>query len=68
MINVSATWLRGGFGLARPGCTVEPAWNAWRCAAPAPYRMLVIENMDNDHEIRRMRLEPKPYMTLYIPL
>ena len=47
-------WLSGGWGIPRSGCTVVPAWNAWRCSTADSYRMLTIENMDSDHEIRRI--------------
>jgi hypothetical protein len=55
VVNISNRWLSGGFGLSRTGCHLETAWNAWRCPTSTSYRMLVIENMDADHEIRRVR-------------
>ena len=56
-LNVSDAWLKGGYGLARKGCSLEPAWNAWRCpfaTSERSYRRFVIENMDADNEIRRI--------------
>jgi hypothetical protein len=54
LINVTETWLFGGWGISRSGCTLVLAWNAWNCSTPDSYRMLTIENMDPDHEIRRI--------------
>lgn len=58
IVNVTRTWLSGGYGISRSGCTLEPIWNAWRCPAgsASSYRMLVLENLDADKEIRRIRL------------
>ena len=53
-INVTSKWLSGGFGIERTSCTLKPSWNAWSCPGKRTYRMLVIENMDEDHEIRRI--------------
>jgi hypothetical protein len=55
LLNVTEAWLYGGWGISRSGCTLVPAWNAWQCSsANANHRMLTIENMDPDHEIRRI--------------
>jgi hypothetical protein len=60
LLNVTRSWLSAGFGISRTGCTLEQAWNAWRCpSGPASsYRMLVLENLDADNEIRRIRYPP----------
>ena len=60
MFNVTQAWLRGGFGISRAGCTLQPAWNAWRCPREvvASHRMLVIESLDVDRETRRIRCKP----------
>ncbi len=55
IVNVSSQWLSGGYGLSRTGCDLQVSWNAWRCLTPTSYRMLVVENMDADREIRRVR-------------
>jgi hypothetical protein len=55
IVNVTSKWLKGGFGLSRAGCELETAWNAWRCVTSTSYRMMVIENLDADREIRRIR-------------
>ncbi len=55
IVNVSSQWLSGGYGLSRTGCDLQISWNAWRCLTPTSYRMLVVENMDADREIRRVR-------------
>ena len=53
LLNVTDAWLLGGWGISRSGCTLVPAWNAWKCVS-TNHRMLTIENMDADHEIRRI--------------
>ncbi len=55
IVNVSSQWLSGGYGLSRAGCELKKDWNAWLCLTSTSYRMLVVENMDPDHEIRRVR-------------
>jgi len=52
-VTMSETWLRKGFGIPRDGCTLINASNAWMCPS-AKYTRLIIENMDKDHEIRRV--------------
>jgi hypothetical protein len=55
LLNLTEAWLLGGWGIPRAGCTLMPAWNAWKCSqASGSYRMLTIENMDADSEIRRI--------------
>lgn len=55
-VNVSTKWLSHGYGHSRDGCVLNNDWNAWMCSGTSVVepRMLVIENMDNDHEIRRV--------------
>jgi hypothetical protein len=55
IVHVTSKWLSGGYGLSRAGCNLQVDWNAWFCLTSISYRMLVIENMDPDHEIRRIR-------------
>jgi hypothetical protein len=55
LVDVADTWIKSGFGHSRRGCTLVPEWNAWHCATSTSYRRLVIESMDLDHEIRRVR-------------
>jgi hypothetical protein len=55
LLNVTETWLFGGWGISRSNCTLVTAWNAWKCPSTNNnHRMLTIENMDPDHEIRRI--------------
>jgi hypothetical protein len=53
LVTMSETWLKKGFGIPRDGCTLMDAWNGWMCPS-ARYTRLIIENMDKDHEIRRV--------------
>jgi cysteine-rich repeat protein len=53
-VAVNETWLRGGWGIHRSGCTLANEWNAFKCHSGASYRRVVIESMDPDHEIRRV--------------
>jgi hypothetical protein len=58
LININKTWTWGGLGIPRTGCQLRSAWNAWSCSSDdgaASYRMLVIENLDDDKETRRIR-------------
>ena len=52
-VTMSETWLKKGFGIPRDNCTLMDSWNAWMCPS-ARYTRLIIENMDKDHEIRRV--------------
>ena len=52
-VRMEETWLKNGFGIPRTNCTLLNAWNAWKCPS-SKYTRLVIESMDNDHEIRRI--------------
>jgi hypothetical protein len=53
VLNVTEAWLLSGWGISRSGCTLVQAWNAWKCLS-TNHRMLTIESMDPDHEIRRI--------------
>ena len=53
-VAVNETWLSGGWGIHRSGCTLANEWNAFKCLSGTSYRRLVIESMDPDHEIRRV--------------
>jgi len=55
-VNVSDTWLRRGFGIPHNGCRlVRSGMNGWKCLDTSiSHRMLIVENMDTDHEIRRV--------------
>lgn len=55
MLNLSATWVRKGFGIPRDGCHLRASWRAWSCPNHAGnWSRIIIENMDNDHQIRRI--------------
>lgn len=56
LVNVTDVWISEGYGHSRDGCVLKSEWNAWMCAGSKVVepRMLVIENMDKDHEIRRV--------------
>jgi len=55
-VNVSSSWLRRGYGIPHTGCNlVKDGMNGWKCLDTSiSHRMLVVENMDADHEIRRV--------------
>ena len=55
VVNVTAAWLTGGYGISRAGCSLVSSWNGWKCSTPTSYRMMVVEDMDADHEMRRIR-------------
>jgi hypothetical protein len=55
VVNVTAAWLTGGYGISRAGCSLVSQWNAWKCSTPTSYRMMVVEDMDADNEMRRIR-------------
>lgn len=54
VVDLSGSWLQNGFGLHTAGCILNLAWNAWSCLNGLSYRRLVLESMDDDHEIRRI--------------
>ena len=52
-VNVTDKWLSNGYGIPRQGCSLYGY--TWQCpTTPKSYRMLVLESMDADHEIRRI--------------
>jgi cysteine-rich repeat protein len=53
-VDLSQTYIKEGYGIHRPGCTLQSDWNAYRCFTETKYRVLVIENLDQDHLIRRI--------------
>ena len=53
VLQMNSTWLQRGFGIPREGCTLKEGWNCWQCPS-RNYSRLIIENMDADHEIRRI--------------
>lgn len=54
-VNVTASWLRNGYGIPRQGCSLSgDGWICPQIPTTKSYRMLVVESMDEDHEIRRI--------------